>query len=204
MSFDNFAVSHSPSGGETWSLITMKIQHLCWLLVAAFCCHVATPAVVFNVGLPRTGTTSIHQAFALLNFSSSHVMFNRTRFDLELGLSKHLAQFRQSGTGVVQQHFDQFQAFTDTPCYGLIPSIKAHYPNAFVVATWRDRSSWIHSMSANPQAGGSFLMKQAHLLGDSTNKRSRTERLGIIYDNHEKLLNQYGIPRIDIAVRETL
>lgn len=49
------------------------------LLVAFSLLPRALGAVVFNVGLPRTGTTSFHYAMASMNHSSQHVAFNVSR-----------------------------------------------------------------------------------------------------------------------------
>jgi hypothetical protein len=59
-----------------------------WLLPAAFGAlllmlaagqNSADAALIFNVGLPRTGTSSFHYAMASLNLSSQHVAFNVSR-----------------------------------------------------------------------------------------------------------------------------
>ena len=50
------------------------------LLVALSIHQLALAAVVFNVGLPRTGTTSFHYAMASMNHSSQHVAFNVSRW----------------------------------------------------------------------------------------------------------------------------
>ena len=116
-----------------------------------------TPAagtVLFNVGLPRTGTTSIHTLVPLFNFSSMHIMFDRLRFDMELKLGTLLDEFRESGQGSVRDVFEKFDVVGDTPCFGLIPDIKRFFPDAAVVATSRSKESWISSMKRSPGAGG--------------------------------------------------
>ena len=99
------------------------------------CLHLISPtsgALVFNVGLPRTGTTSVHKAIPLLNFSSNHVAFNHSRNDIEYAMRHTLSEFRETGGGLLKDLFDSFDVFSDTPCYGIIPEIQKYYPDAKV------------------------------------------------------------------------
>lgn len=173
-------------------------------------------AIIFNVGLPRTGTTSFHYAVASLNLSSQHVAFNRTRYDLERdNLKQNLAHFRSAGTGPFRWLFNAFDAFSDTPIYGLIPALKKWYPDVSIVATHRSRKSWLKSMAKNPGAGASFLwdfselhtskktlrrevrasskMKRKQKKRTTASKAQQREQL---FDTHAALLDKYQIPRI--------
>jgi len=183
------------------------------LLLCASTCH---GAVIFNVGLPRTGTTSFHYAVASMNLSSQHVAFNRSRYDLEQdNLKANLQKFRSSGQGPFRWLFDAFDAFSDTPVYGLIPAIKKFYPDAAIVATHRSRESWLKSMSKNPGAGASYLWKdsQLHTPGKKecvtkydqrhhknvtkcTKNAPKSTKRAHLYDKHAELMDQNGVIRI--------
>ena len=114
----------------------------------------ALGAVLFNVGLPRTGTTSIHAVMPMLNFSSVHVVFQKKRVDVINQLPRLMKQFRHDGSGTLRSFYEQFDAFSDTPGYGLIPAIKASFPNTGIVATSRSKESWINSMLRNSNVAG--------------------------------------------------
>ena len=159
-------------------------------------------AVLFNVGLPRTGTTSVHRAIPLLNFTSNHVAFNTSRFDLEKRMGNLMREFRESGQGPLRTLFDQFDAFSDTPAYGLIGVMHKHMPWVKMVATSRSKESWLDSMRRNPHAGGEFLIKQAGLLkGLDKSGLTRPQILETLYDNHARMLEKFSIPKIDIQVK---
>lgn len=127
-----------------------------WLV--SFCKGV----VIVNVGLPRTGTTSFHMASVSLNLTSQHIAFDRTHGDIEKSKSI-LYQFRNFGTGRLRETFEKWDAFSDTPCYAIIPALKEYFPDVALVATYRSRTSWLASMAHNPQSGGDFLYLSAHL-----------------------------------------
>lgn len=164
-----------------------NLQVLNFLLLSAVISWPLTvnAVVIFNVGLPRTGTTSVHKALPLLNFSSNHVAFNKNRFDLESKMSHLLKEFRNSGGGPLNDFFNVADGFSDTPCYGIIPQIKKYYPNVAVVATWRSKVSWLDSMKRNPMAGGAFLTAESGLLPLMDHANMDDARLRGLNENHE-------------------
>eukprot|EP00750_Incisomonas_marina_P026139 INCI5875.16.p1 GENE.INCI5875.16~~INCI5875.16.p1 ORF type:complete len:713 (-),score=89.44 INCI5875.16:334-2472(-) len=194
------------------------------LLVALSIHQLALAAVVFNVGLPRTGTTSFHYAMASMNHSSQHVAFNVSRYDLEkLNLKQNLQRFRNSCQGPFRYLFDSFDAFSDTPVYGLIPALRKCYPDAAIVATHRSRGSWLKSMARNPGAGADFLWQDSQLhepynrggCKDSMTRRKRRsaacsgapsqqQQREALFDRHADLMDEYGVIRIDLEDNSTV
>lgn len=132
--------------------MSLRWEGTLWCLLLVL--NPAFGAVLFNVGLPRTGTTSIHTVMPMLNFSSVHVVFQKKRLDLISQLPRLMKQFRHDGNGTLRAFYDDFDAFSDTPGYGLIPAIKENYPHTGIVATSRSKDSWIDSMLRNPNVAG--------------------------------------------------
>eukprot|EP00750_Incisomonas_marina_P028106 INCI643.4.p1 GENE.INCI643.4~~INCI643.4.p1 ORF type:complete len:258 (-),score=35.01 INCI643.4:450-1223(-) len=179
--------------------------------VAAVLFSAAGAVVVVNVGLPRTGTTSFHHAVPLLNFSSTHMIFNTTRLDIRSQLVPLTHDFRTNGSGLFAELCTMYDAFSDTPCYGLIEALRKHRPDVALVATSRSKNSWVNSMQRNPSAGGHYLLHsllhtqelssfRAELKQhNKTRSESRLDGLEEVYDNHAALLKKYNVPTIDLT-----
>ena len=141
---------------------------LAMFAVIASCTFPACAAArVFNVGLPRTGTTSFHHAMALLNFSTSHILFNETRYQLMDHMLDYLDEFRLTTDSTLGTLFQCCDGFSDTPVYALIEALRRHYPDAHLVSTWRDKKSWLASMKRNSGAGGLTLLFGLGVLPDN-------------------------------------
>ena len=66
--------------------------------------------------------------------------------------------FRTNGSGLFAELCTMYDAFSDTPCYGLIEALRKHRPDVALVATSRSKNSWVNSMQRNPSAGGHYLL----------------------------------------------
>ncbi len=84
---------------------------------------------IFNIGLPRTGTTSLNQALTILGFTSIH---NPKKFR------------KQALEG--RYHFadDEWHALTN---FGerFYPQLDQAYPNSKFILTVRDETDWLRS-----------------------------------------------------------
>ena len=70
----------------------------------------------------------------------------------------------------------------------LIDSFKKHYPNIKLIATHRDKKSWLNSMDKHKNAGGSFLR----------NYYGNNQSLSVIYDTHYNLCKKHNIPLVSL------
>ena len=106
---------------------------------------------LINVGLPRSGTTTIHVVFLMLNVSSRHIVPGMTKQNIE--------EFRHGFQGKMKSAFTDphFEVFGDRPCYGLIPQFRKYFPHTHLVASVRPRMHWLHSLFHNPSTGRDFL-----------------------------------------------
>ncbi len=155
---------------------TRWVPLVCLLLGVRVAEQPAHGLVLVNVGLPRTGTSSVHEVVSLLNFSSVHVAFLRSRYDVEDKMGSLLKVFRATGGGNLRKLLDRTDVFSDTPCFGIIPALNAFMPDVTLVATTRSMESWLGTMHRNPGAGGCVRMPRA-----TTTGKAATRAAGPLY-----------------------
>ena len=84
-------------------------------------------AKIFGIGLPRTGTTSLHLAFQQLGIASVHFPFT-----------------------LWEQHdyslLDKYEAFCDGPIYAMYPELSDRCPDSVFILTTRPLDDWLESM----------------------------------------------------------
>jgi len=81
---------------------------------------------VFCIGLPRTGTTSIHLAFQYLGFKSIHFP-KELWYDIDHPITR------------------EFTAFSDTPLSLLYERLDEAFPNSLFILSTRDLEPWLKS-----------------------------------------------------------
>ena len=140
--------------------------------------------ILINVGLPRSGTQSFDDFLTRAGYKTAHVGYGE--LDKEA-----IAQFKNSGTGKIYDYMVRFKILSDSPYYGLIDSLKKHYPNIKLVATSRSKSSWLKSMKGHINAGGSYLRNIYS-----------TKELSKIYDMHQSVLKKWNITKIDLELED--
>ncbi len=87
------------------------------------------------LGLPRTGTSSLHHAFLALGLKSvHHIADPDTRRELELG---------QYALSIL----DRTDLLVDEVVPTVFPQVDAAIPGLKYIYTWRDEDSWVRSMS---------------------------------------------------------
>jgi hypothetical protein len=149
---------------------------------------------VVNVGLPRTGTTSIAQAMRLLGFSALHTWPEGEH------APEILTSFRRGeGPGIV--HVTRFELLTDTPFYALRRTFERWFPQTHIIATSRPRSDWIRSMVRHGRAGGRFLAEMYGLRGPVYGEADATV-LGQMYDRHHDEVCR-NLPIIDLSMPDS-
>lgn len=87
---------------------------------------------VFGIGLSRTGTKSLHRAFALLGYRSDH-------------FSTHLIEFDGRELSLRAEGLEAYDALTDITAALFFRELDALCPEAKFVLTVRDSPSWLSS-----------------------------------------------------------
>ena len=141
----------------------------------------AGATVLINVGLPRTSTQSFDRLFRKAGYRTSHIGYG----ERDVGA---LQEFKRSGRGKIRRYMAKYQVLSDSPYYGLIPSLRRFYPDVKLVATHRSKASWLKSMGRNPGAGGAFLRKVY----------GKGKRLSAIYDAHYLKCRSSAIPLVSL------
>ena len=114
--------------------------------------------LIVNVGLPRTGSTSLCEAVRQLGFRALHVWY-AGEHDPEL-----LERLR-CGRGPGVEELSQYDLVTDTPFYALRETFERNFPQSRLICTTRPCEDWIESMIAHRSAGGAFLAREYGLPG---------------------------------------
>lgn len=142
--------------------------------------------LAINVGLPRTGTQSFDEFLTKNGYSCAHIGYGENDI-------VELNKFKQTGKGKIYDFMCNYQVCGDSPYYGLINAFKTHYPNIKLIATHRDKKSWLKSMGKHRSAGGSFLRKYY----------GNNKSLSVIYDDHYNLCKKYNIPLVSLNDDDT-
>ena len=88
---------------------------------------------IFCIGLPRTGSTSLHMALVMHGISSIH---------RPIGMAYEMFQ------GCIPSSFiDRYDAFSDLPIPIYHRELKKEFPESLFILTERDESEWINSIS---------------------------------------------------------
>ena len=111
------------------------------------------PAAV-NLGLPRTGTFSLHFAALELNLTSRHIA---GQLQTESAGNKALLELLLSGVGGSKyiESLLETDVVGDTPFYlqGTKQALLKHYPNSRMFCTKSSRDRWISSVIKHGTAG---------------------------------------------------
>ena len=142
--------------------------------------------IAINVGLPRTGTQSFDEFLTKNGYKCAHIGYGEND-------TIELNKFKQTGKGKIYDFMCDYHICGDSPYYGLIDALKKHYPTIKLIATYRDKESWLKSMNKHRSAGGSFLR----------NYYGNNKTLSVIYDNHYNLCKKYNIPLVSLNDDDT-
>ncbi len=105
------------------------------------------PTRVFGIGLQRTATSSLHQAFQILGYDSGHWKSG----DWALAIWQEMNRWGRSAT------LERDYALCDNPIPLLYRKLDAAYPGSKFVLTIRDEDNWLESVKSlwsydlNPQ-----------------------------------------------------
>ena len=93
------------------------------------------PTRIFGIGMQKTATTSLHEAFKILGYDSFHWETNRLAWRL-------YNEVRTSGRSSL---VDKYDAFCDNPLPLIYRELDAAYPGSKFILTTREDSNWLAS-----------------------------------------------------------
>lgn len=132
---------------------------------------------VFNIGLPKTGTSSLNKALIMLGYRSLH-----NPLDLRF------LSYRQ---GIYKYPRDDWDAITNFGEH-FYPQLDINYPGSKFILSIRDRSAWLHSAekwySQSPVYPPRDNPARLETFGCMTFDRERFE---YVYDHHLDGVKRY-------------
>ena len=93
------------------------------------------PTRVFGIGLHKTGTTSLHEAFQILGFDSFH-----------WGMGEAPRIWQEMNSAARSNTLEQWYALCDLPIPLLYEKLDKAYPGSKFVLTLRDEKKWLKSV----------------------------------------------------------
>lgn len=139
---------------------------------------------IFGIGMPKTGTTSLHDALEILGYKSIHFPHDKkTVRELEEG------NYRLS-------ILNKYDALCDVPVPAIFAQLDHYWPNSKFILTIRDIEKWLDSCENAPFNSPSSMPKKDHfryfyraiLYGTISFNR---DRFFWVYENHLKTVKNY-------------
>lgn len=137
---------------------------------------------IFGIGLPKSGTTSLHRALQALGYRCLDWPHDRqTVRELRSG-NYNLSVLRN------------YDAFTDNPFPPIFPQLDQVCPGSKFILTVREKESWMASCRAAPFnekppiPGSARDFYRVLLYGTAAFSE---ERFSWVYDNHHKMVEDY-------------
>jgi len=137
---------------------------------------------VFCIGLPKTGTTSLHNAVKILGLRSVHWPHD----------PETIRQLRAGDYNL--KIMETCDIVSDIPIPAIFPQLDRAFPNAKFILTERARHSWLESerlapFNSNLPKPGSHRDFYRTLLYGVTSYSE--ERFGWVYDDHIARVDRY-------------
>jgi hypothetical protein len=137
---------------------------------------------IFCIGLPKTGTTSLHHAAEILGLRSIHWPHDQIT----------VRQLRAGDYDL--KIMKTCDIVSDIPISAIFPQLDRHFPGAKFVMTHRDRAAWLESQrkapfnNRLPTPGGHRDFYRAMLYGVT---EFSEERFSWVYDEHVARVQRY-------------
>ncbi|WP_156820225.1 sulfotransferase family protein [Synechococcus sp. PCC 7336] len=93
---------------------------------------------IFGIGMPKTATTSLHNALKMLNYRSIHFVRDR----------KTVAELRSENYRL--SILDRYDAISDAPIPAIFKQLDECWPNSKFILTVRSLDKWIDSCRSAP------------------------------------------------------
>jgi hypothetical protein len=104
------------------------------------------PTRVFGIGMHKTATTSLHEAFRILGFDTAH--WNSVRWAKAI--------WNEMITDGRSKTLERHYALSDLPITLLYDRLDRAYPGSKFILTTRDEASWIRSVEAHWSRANGF------------------------------------------------
>jgi hypothetical protein len=139
-------------------------------------------SIIFGIGLPRTGTSSLHHAAEALGLRSRHhVSDPRTRSQIERG------DYRLDRVA-------ELDLLIDSAVPAVFPQIHTAFPDARFIYTVRDEDSWVaslekvHFTKVVPKVGSYRYYTRLMLYGVTI---FNEERYRYVFREHDRRVREY-------------
>ena len=132
---------------------------------------------ILVVGLSKTGTTSLHDAFLHLGISSVHYPKVYRSTDDSLEFNWHWK-------------FERSRAFSDIPVVAFLDELIEKYPDSCIVYTSRDKAAWLESCRKHFESPAINPIGEALRLKVYGCPVFDYEKYSIIYDQHAKMIRE--------------
>lgn len=141
---------------------------------------------IFGIGMPKTGTTSLHHALEILGYRSMHFPRDETTVkELEAGNYKLTL-------------LSEYDALSDVPIPAIFAQLDQFWPDSKFVLTVRNLESWLDSCANAPFNAPDSIPKKDHfryfyrslLYGCISFNR---ERFSWVHQNHIKVVKDYFV-----------
>ncbi|MGA7875627.1 MAG: sulfotransferase family protein [Desulfoferrobacter sp.] len=141
-------------------------------------------AKIFGIGMPKTGTSSLHKALEILGFKSIHFASDeKTVQEIQHG------QYRLSV-------LNEYDAISDIPTPAIFAQLDSCWPDSKFILTIRDLKTWLdscrnapfNSLSDLPEAGHFRHFYRTLLYGVVIYNE---ERFAWVYNTHLKIVKEH-------------
>ena len=132
---------------------------------------------ILVVGLSKTGTTSIHDAFEILGIDSIHYPQPYQLIEKDLEFKWHWK-------------FEKSRAFSDIPVVAFLDDLIEKYPDSYVIYTSRNKAAWLESCRKHFEFPAKNAVGKALRLKVYGSPVFDFEKYSIIYDQHAEMIRE--------------
>lgn len=97
---------------------------------------------IFCVGLNKTGTKSLHEAFIILGIKSCH--HNHYQNNIKKNCHRLIKQAMEENKKPLH-YFDNYDAYSDMSLFNFFKELDHHYPGSKFILNIRDPEDWVIS-----------------------------------------------------------
>jgi hypothetical protein len=154
--------------------------------------QLSTRSKIICIGLPKSGTTSLHNALKMLGYKSIHFPYDKRTVRQVREGDYHLK--------VLEEH----DAVSDVPIPAIYPQLDQAFPGSKFILTHRSLDSWLKSernapFNSNPPKAGSKRDFYRAILYGVTHYNE--DRFRYVYEAHHALVDRYFADRPDDLLR---
>ena len=148
---------------------------------------------IFNIGLSKTGTTSLTKALQVLGYKTKH--YPSVRYIPHMLLH------------IKSNQLKNYDAFTDIPVIPFYKSLDSQFPGSKFIYTIRDKEDWLHSCKLYPRFNWpvyklpfKVIKLRNRIYGTA---KFDKELFSAAYDqHHEDVMNYFRTRRQDLLIMD--